>query len=96
MKIKPRDFCLAQAAMQLGISRPVLVRELLARGMVRHDLHGNLVPVEQYVALGLLGSDLRTHYVNGAIAKHYQVTKVTLRGLARIADLLAQELPASA
>lgn len=91
--MKSREFSLQQAADALGLSRIALIRQLELLRVVEHDGQFGIRPTKVGMANGHLRYENRVVYVNGAFAKHYHRTTVTVQGLAWIERKLQEALP---
>lgn len=92
IRLDPQIFSMAQAAKYLDntnrLTEIKLKRELQSRGiLISKD--GSLVPSPK-LEKGYFTIQPRTFYIRGSIPHHYNVTLVTLKGLAWLADVLTK------
>lgn len=90
LTLKPRDFCLQDAARLLGTTRPKLVHALIERGLLTRNASECIVPTPAHMHTGMFRVEPRLTYTTAGIRRHYYVTHVSLQGLAAIETLLRQ------
>lgn len=91
ISIDPMHYSMALAAKQLDSSRRLteheLKREMQSRGIMVSQ-NGSVIPSQQYIKAGFFITKPKVFYIRGSIPRHYEVTFVTLKGLAWLAEEL--------
>jgi phage antirepressor YoqD-like protein len=90
----PGTLCIADAAKVLGIPQSVLFEELKERHWIfKRSEHGKWLPYADKEKRGYLILCIDTAYDEEAEKKEYPQTRVTTKGLARLAYLLVPKPP---